>query len=162
MNADQVYQIGQTIGLIALAIGAAIVTVRQKFFKPKKDDGTDSVKLPPDALSKSHPDPVVRRLERMVEQLGTQLDAQQKRVDAADNREGLLRKEMDGLRREARANGDQVYWLRRIVRRLIDSWPAEHGSPPPLSQHEWEIVGVDEDTTPRSEIDYRTEDTNYG
>lgn len=150
---DNVYNVAQQVALGVLGLGVVVATVRNKLKSNKQDDDaakkkTDSVKLPGDALANIHPDPVVRRLERMLSGMGTQVDAQQKRLDAADRREGLMRQELEQLREEAQTNGDQVYWLRRIVRRLIDAWPNEHSSMPPLSQHEWAMVGTDEDTIP--------------
>lgn len=160
MNIDQVYGLAQQIAVGVLGLGVIVQAVRAKLKGGKEDNPkTGPVKLPGDALAKDHPDPVVRRLETMLAGVGRQLDEQQKRLDAADKREGLMRKDMETVRKEARENGELVYWLRRIVRRMVDAWPAG-GEAPPLSPHEWEIVGVDEDTTPRSEFNYRTED--YG
>jgi hypothetical protein len=152
---DQIYAIGQQVGVAVLGLGVIVESIRRKIKSSKKEDAeegapdTGPIRLPSDALTNTHPDPVVRRLERMLDGMGKQLDEQQRRIDSADKREGAMRQDLEVLRVEAQTNGDQVYWLRRIVRRLIEAWPTDHSTPPPLSAHEWEIVGVDEDTTPR-------------
>jgi hypothetical protein len=152
---DQIYAIGQQVGVAVLGLGVIVESIRRKIKSSKKEDAaegdpdTGPIRLPADALTNTHPDPVVRRLERMLDGMGKQLDEQQRRIDSADKREGAMRQDLEVLRAEAQTNGDQVYWLRRIVRRLIEAWPTDHSTPPPLSSHEWEIVGVDEDTTPR-------------
>lgn len=139
---DQAWQIGQTVFLVLLAAGGAWAAWQQNRKKRPTADGKPAEKVPGDVLAKPHPDPEVQRLIAEVNRLAERAEAQQKELTE-------MSKELGTLRAEVRRADDRSYLLQRIVRRFIDAWP--HGRQMPhLTPEEWDLIGIDEDTTPGS------------
>lgn len=136
---DQAWQIGQTVFLILLAAGGTWAAWAQNR-KQKTRDGKPAEKLPGDVLARTHPDPEVQRLIAEVNRLSNRAEAQQNELTE-------MSKELGKLRAEVRKADDRSYLLQRIVRRFIDAWPNDHRMPH-LTPEEWDLIGIDEDTTP--------------
>lgn len=141
----------QQIFLLLLALVGGLVAAIKKFRKGRRNHDSEDepvVRVPSDGLSRDHPDPVVRSLQRQLHLMDERLQRMAAIQAESDAHEEDNRRTIDLMIVAKRDQDDIVYVLRRIVRRLLDSWPPS-SEQPHLTPHEWDVVGMDEDTTPR-------------
>jgi HAMP domain-containing protein len=148
---DQLFQIGQTLFLILLAFGGGAAAWLQNRKKANEGKPSKTVKLPGDALTKPHPDPIVVGLQAEVKRLGVRSQEQQDELTSMSGELRETRREVTRLDTLLRKADDRFYGLRRVIRRLMDAWPRGYEMPH-LTPEEFDLIGVDENTLPADEV----------